>query len=147
MNKTLIYMHQCLAGAGFAVMDIQIAYRLRPDLWSSGQECAMSFRTPMIPEGCQRYIAKLASGRTVNVFARSADALSRRLEWVTGEAVIDLSNAEREQQQPVAVTPPQPTNDKRAKLEALAIQEPPAHDCALRKDILAARRELEALAA
>lgn len=121
MNKTLIYMHQCLAGAGFAVIDIQIAYRLRPDLWSSGQECAMSFRTPMIPEGCQRYIAKLASGRTVNVFARSADALSRRLEWVTGEAVIDLSNAEREQQQPVAVTPPQPTNDKRAKLEALAI--------------------------
>lgn len=147
MNKTLIYMHQCLAGAGFAVMDTVVAFMLRPDLWSSGQECAMSFRTPMVPEGCQRYIAKLASGRTVNVFARSADALPRRLEWVTGEAVIDLSNAEREQQQPVAVTPPPPTNDKRAKLEALAMQEPPAHDCALRRDILAARRELEALAA
>lgn len=106
----------------------------------------MSFRTPMIPEGCERYIAKLASGRTVNVFARSADALPRRIEWVIGEAVIDLTNAEREQQ-PAAVRPAPPSNDKRAKLEALAMQEPPAHDCALRKDILAARRELEAMPA
>lgn len=146
MSKSLIYMNQCLAGAGFAVMDTVVAYRLRPDLWSSGQECAMSFRTPMIPEGCERYIAKLASGRTVNVFARSADALPRRIEWVIGEAVIDLTNAEREQQ-PAAVRPAPPSNDKRAKLEALAMQEPPAHDCALRKDILAARRELEAMPA
>ena len=48
---------------------------------------------------------------------------------------------------PVQEKPPLTEGQKKAaeclqELKKLAAQEPPAHDCALRKDILAARREL-----
>ncbi|MBK7463977.1 MAG: hypothetical protein IPJ50_15430 [Betaproteobacteria bacterium] len=149
-TKTKQYAQQCIASAGFAVMTSEFAWQLRPDLWASAQDCAMSFKRSIQPDGTQRLIAKLADGRQVPVVTRSTNELERRLEWVIGVKVVELVN---DTQPAVASTQPLPTEFKRlaeeklAKLKELAAQDLQPHDCTLNKDILAARRELELKAA
>lgn len=150
-TKTKQYAHQALAASGFVVMSSVVAWRLRPDLWPSGQECAMDFKRFDI-EGTQRMTADLEGVGTVMVLTRSTDMLADRIHWVTGYQVraLKADNGEQIQQQAPAgasMEAKRIADEKRHALERLAAQEPPAHDCTLRKDILAARRQLEALAA
>lgn len=144
-TKTKQYAFQCIAAAGFAVMTAEFAWQLRPDLWASGQDCAMSFKRDTHVDGTQRLNAKLADGRQVLVITRSTTELERRIEWVTGVKVVELVN----DTMPVfASAQPLPDEFKRraeerlARLKDLAAQDLQTQDCALNKDILAARAEL-----
>lgn len=145
-TKTKQYAFQCIAAAGFAVMTAEFAWQLRPDLWASGQDCAMSFKRDIHVDGTQRLNAKLADGRQVLVITRSTNELERRIEWVTGVKVVELVNDTKPvfalNHQPMPAEVVRQAEAKLDKLHELAGQELPAHDCSLRKDILAARAEL-----
>ncbi|MFZ2855791.1 MAG: hypothetical protein WAZ34_16960 [Rhodocyclaceae bacterium] len=149
-TKTTLYAHQCLAASGFAVMHSEVAWKLRPDLWGSGQECGMHFGRVDIAD-VQRKTATLTGIGPVLVLTRSPDMLEKRIEWVTGIKVEkieieqpvapkDFSQRAKSDAQKVAI-------DKLARLHELAAQEPPSHDCAIRRDVLAARAELDRMAA
>lgn len=150
-NKTKTYATHCLAASGFAVMSSVVAYRLRPDLWASGQECAFDFRgRDLRIEGTGRMIVTIPGVGQAPILTRSTDMLEKRIEWVTGFKVekiedetlpgIDQAPRARSEAQRVAEV-------KEAELRALANQEPPAHDCHLRREILAARAQIERIAA
>lgn len=146
MSKTLDYLAQSLAATGFAIVDSQWAYTLRPDLWSTGQECVMDFRPQKILtlERTKRMIATI-DGRQIPLLARGTKDLVNRIEMLTGAKVENLTVDSL----PTAAATParrseplQKAADRREKLRQLADQVPPAHDCSLRKEILAARAEL-----
>lgn len=84
-TKTQQYAHQSLAACGFAVMNSQVAWRLRPDLWASAQDCGMDFTSKLSIPDTQRLSVKLLGLDTpVVVLTRSLDQLEQRIEWVTG---------------------------------------------------------------
>lgn len=149
-TKTKQYAHQCIAASGFAVMNSNFAWQLRPDLWASAQDCGVGFNRNVTVEGAQRLTAKLHGGGNVLVLTKSTDMLEKRIEWVTGQKVLELCP---EVQPIVTFSSPVTTEFKRlaeeklADLQSLAEQDLPAHDCSLRRDILAARRELGQMAA
>lgn len=147
MNKPLIYALQCLAASGIAVMNSSIAWKLRPDLWASGQDCALGFNRLLTIPGARRYVAILMDGMVgeVIVLARSDDMLEKRLEWLTGHKVEKLFDyVEPTHTEPPAMNTTQVAHLERLnRLRKLANMTLPAHDCALRKDILAARTDLK----
>lgn len=151
MNKTQLYATQSLAACGFAVMASVAAFRLRPDLWASGQDCAFDFKPNSTRiEGTSRVMATIPGVGIMPVLTRSTDQLAQRIEWVTGFKVEKIENEPTEKPAPslAAKTEAERKEDERlAQIKALAAQEPPAHDCHLRKEILAARAEVEKLAA
>ena len=148
-TKTQQYAIQSLAACGFAVMRSTVAYRLRPDLWSSGEECGNNFQSKSVGcvlEGVRRLnVVFEGSEEVLKVLTRSMDRLAERMEWVTGFRVLRIEEVKPAApvQEKTAPTEAQKKSAERLQeLKKLAAQEPPAHDCALRKDILAARREL-----
>jgi len=150
-QKTKLYATQALAASGFAVMTPIIAYRMRPDLWASGQDCAFDFKgSGLLIDGAFRVMAVIDGVGTFPVLTRSRDQLAQRVEWITGFKV------ERIEDEPAAqdIAPVNQISDterraqeRLAQVKALASQEPPVHDCHMRKEILNARAELERLAA
>jgi hypothetical protein len=92
------YVHTSLAGAGFVILDSQIACTLRPDLWGAngGMEAALEMARPhnrnkiaAIPG--HRFLLRLQGHpRDAEVIARSDDMLDRRIQWATGMEVLDL---------------------------------------------------------
>lgn len=142
------YAAQCMAGAGFAVMDSRIAWQLRPDLWATGEDCAMSggWKTSEV-SGTTRLQVNIAGYGLVLVLARSTDNLAQRIEWIVGAKAQDIQEAPAVGMQTKTPSPLEEMAWKLAaqkldKLKELAAQEPPAHDCHLRKEILRARQEL-----
>lgn len=144
-TKTQQYAIQSLAACGFAVMRSTVAWQLRPDLWSSAQECGIDFSGKVAIEGVTRLNVTLDGVGVVPVLTRSMGHLAERIQWITGRMVLKI-----EEEQPAAPVQEKKTpteGQKKAaerlqELKKLAAMELPAHDCALRKDILAARREL-----
>ena len=144
-TKTQQYAIQSLAACGFAVMRSTVAWQLRPDLWSSAQECGMDFSGKVALEGVTSVNVTLDGVGVVPVLTRSMGHLAERIQWITGYMVLNIE--EDQPAAPVQEKPPLTGGQKKAaerlqELKKLATQELPAHDCALRKDILAARREL-----
>lgn len=92
------YLHTSLAGAGFVILDSQIACTLRPDLWgvNGGMEAAYEMARPhnqnkiaAIPG--DRYLLRLKGHpRDIEVIARNDDMLDRRIQWVTGKEIHEL---------------------------------------------------------
>jgi hypothetical protein len=125
----------------------QIAWKLRPDLWASGQDCGLDMH-PLRIDGAHRVSVKLAGlDAPVLVLTRSMDDIAIRIQWITGHRVLAIADY-TERPVPVATTSPDPAAYRQARIEylkRLALQEPPTHECARRKDILAARAELERL--
>lgn len=146
-TRSTWYVHQCITSAGLAVMDSNIAWQLRPDLWSGAQDCAFTFHKNQKPDGVTRLMATFESYGPVLVLARSLDNLEKRLEWIVGKPVLKLVQAGPEV---VPVSRPDPLRKEEVAKEAerlahirkLAIEELPSHDCHQRQEILAARREL-----
>jgi hypothetical protein len=148
-TKTELYAIQSLAANGFAVMRSTVAYRLRPDLWSSGEECGNTFQSKSVDsmlEGVRRLnVVFEGSEDVMKVLTRSMDRLAERMEWVTGFRVLGI-----EEEKPAAPvqekTAPTEAQKKAAErlqeLKKLAAMDLPPHDCVRRKDILEARREL-----
>lgn len=146
MNRTS-YAFDCIAASGFAVMSPAIAYELRPDLWACVADCARTLTTRDKIPGTQRMTATFEGFGSVLVVTRSLDNLAQRLQWVVGRTVIDLKPAEEEA--PAAVRPnllhklaSAKEADRLEQVRKLAAEEPPAHDCSRRREILEARREL-----
>lgn len=146
MNRTS-YAFDSIVASGFAVMSPAIAYELRPDLWACVADCARTLTTRDKIPGTQRMTATFEGYGPVLVLTRSIDNLAQRLQWIVGRAVIDLKPAEEETP---AVERPNLLHKQANAMEAdrleqarkLAAEEPPSHDCSLRREILAARRKL-----
>lgn len=147
-DTTKRYAGSCLSGAGFAIMHPPIAWQLRPDLWTTGEMCVQSGWNIKMP-GTVRMLADLEGYGQVLVLARSIDNLAQRIEWIVGAKVKDVQPAP--DAQPKAADHPWEEHarkvaaEKLAKLKKLAAQEPPTHDCHLRKEILRARKELQTM--
>jgi len=92
------YVHTSLAGAGFVILDSQIACTLRPDLWGAngGMEAAHEMARPhnrnkIAAIAGHRFLLRLQGHpRDAEVIARSDDMLDRRIQWATGMKVLDL---------------------------------------------------------
>ena len=148
-TKTQLYAIQSLAACGFAVMRSTVAWQLRPDLWSSAQECGIDFSGKVALEGVTRVNVTLdgvgVGVGVVPVLTRSMGHLAERIQWITGYMVLNIE--EDQPAAPVQEKPPLTEGQKKAaerlqELKKLAAMELPAHDCARRKDILSARQEL-----
>lgn len=97
-NNVKEYAAQCLAGAGFAIIDSEVAMTLRPDLWTSGIECHGAFASHHAPHalgalvGVQRFkVLFEGAERPLLVLVRCSDQLQERIRWVTGRRVLDLA--------------------------------------------------------
>lgn len=156
MTAVTDYCTLQLAATGFAIVNARAAMRIRPDLWpNAGMVCAIEFgqhqhQAPALMSrfpGATLYTAEIGELGRVPVLAYSADELARRIGWGTGYRVQALEPYAPPQESTVA-----PLNAGIArhqarmdKLRHLAAQVPPSHDCEARRDILAARAELERL--
>lgn len=144
-----------LGTAGWAPIDIGAAQYLCPDadLGRDHQTFAAWQRTPdLLPRafpGAALYRAAVPGLGDVLVLSRSETFLVERMEWfgLPATSVALVSPAVRPAARAVSA-PKAPTSiprrDQRIEgLRRLAAQEPPAHDCASRRDILAARSECD----
>lgn len=141
------YARQAIAASGLVILDPRIAFELRPDLWASAQDCRLTFRRTQKLEGTHRVTATLEDYGDVLVCTRSLDALEQRIQWIAGRPVVGVKPAETEAAPPPAVAQlhrqaQSKEAERLAELEKLAAQEPPSHDCHARREILAARAEL-----
>lgn len=141
-NKATLYTHQCLAGAGFAVINSQIAWRLRPDLFATGEDCAAEMRKRVEADGVVKLVATIEDVGDCRVLARSARNLAQRIEDVVGFKVTAISEYAEPAMIQVTARTVDPRDAQLAKLRALAAQDLPAHECHARREILAARAEL-----
>lgn len=156
MSTVTDYCTLQLAATGFALVNARAAMRIRPDLWPhAGMVCAVEFgqhqhQAPALVSrfpGAMLYTAEIGELGRVPVLAYSADELARRIGWGTGYRVQVMEPYALPQEPTVApihagIVRHQARMDK---LRHLASQEPPSHDCQARRDILAARVELERL--
>lgn len=141
------YAAQCLAGSGIAVMASPIAWQLRPDLWGSAQDCALSAGWRMVLPGTQAMEADIEGMGPVRVLVRSQDRLMERIGWIVGATVRTVRQAADEAAPRPMATPLQTDAQRRAveeqeQLLKLAAMQPPAHDCPQRREILKARQTL-----
>lgn len=146
-SRSTWYAHQCIASSGLAIMDSQIAWQLRPDLWSGAQDCCITFQKKQSIEGARRLVATFPTYGEVQVYARSLDNIEKRLQWIVGEEPMALAGW----QPNVPAVSPQLSAKREANrkevelldaLRKLATEVPPGHDCSRRREILEARREL-----
>lgn len=146
-TRSTWYAHQCLAASGLAVMNWQIAWELRTDLWASAQDCRLTFSPAQNIEGARRLVATFPTYGEVQVYARSLDSLEQRVGWIVGEAptaIVDWQPEVPAVSQKVAAK--REANRKEIErldgLRGLAAEDLPSHECQARRDILAARHEL-----
>lgn len=156
MSKFVTYAYQQMAGSGFAVLSPQVAATLRPDLFSGGMEASgwlgeAHHHFAVTRPGVIRLRAKLPElanqAAPVIVLTRSMDDLARRIEQVTGFKVQSLAPdvPAKPKPAPSPVAGRDLAAERLDKLRKLAAQELPAHECAIRKEIIKARQELQRL--
>lgn len=150
-SKVARYLTEALASAGCAVVDSQTAYKLRPDIWASAINAGSDFseaspaKLDQLMErlSARLYVADFSDGGSARVAARSAHMLAERIEWQTGKVVRAVRLFESPQPEAAAAQPAMRRGQERLENQKeLAGMEPPTHDCAARRDILAAREEL-----
>ena len=141
-------IYPALSTSGLAVLDYRHAFMTRPDLFSSLKGAMQDFNLADIERGLRArgsIIFVLADG--IPVATRSLDDLAKRIEWQTGRKVDKIERVDTFTTPAAAPVMPtmreRETADDKVRLRELAEQEPPSHDCALRRDILAAREALK----
>ena len=157
MSKTSDYIEQQLGAAGFALCSATIAFRLRRDIWSVRMDVDVS------GEGARKYLGSMAAQMPLKLFIFEGEGLAgfgvcfnlERLEERIWEmcglklkvTVVDslLEPAPVQQGHDPQAHTARRREEKLDSLRKSAIQEPPSHDCSLRREILAARAELEQL--
>ena len=157
MSKMSDYIEQQLGAAGFVLCNATIAYRLRRDLWGVRMDVDVS------GGDARKYLTTLASQMPLNLFTFESKDFqgfgacfnAARLE----ERIWEMYGLKLNVTVVGSLLEPAPVQQghdlkahtarrKEEKLESLrksAIQELPSHDCSLRREILAARAELERL--
>ena len=151
------YLHQQLSATGFAIISVPVMATIRPDLFSTGDSAGAALLSAQKagglrkPARAQHLVVKLAGLDAAPMYARFTDGLERRILETTGLTVESI--------QPAAAPPTQQQiaddakaksvsvadrfkAERIAKLGTLARQQPPAHECPLRREILKARADL-----
>ncbi len=156
-SKVAKYITESLATCGLAILNSRHAFRLRPDIWPTASECSCDWNHTTTTSALSSFLAQRGAqlfsatirDQTVFVVAWSEKVLARRLEWITGAHITQVAVIELGRLNPPKAPAPDTPLEKerkrqRLRLEQLAAQEPPAHDCSRRTEILRARRELGA---
>lgn len=149
------YLHGQLATTGFCILDHAVVMRLRPDLFNhDGMRCAhelgqaMKLRKLNPSHVTRQHVTLQGIDRPVEVLARSTNRLAERIEEITGLKVTAMGVPAPEVQSNVVKVLDGAEAQRQARLEKLrklAAQEPPAHGCHMRTEILKAQAELERL--
>lgn len=151
-TEVIEYTEQALAATGWAAIDLNIAMRLRPSLWGGiGTNALHDFgQARHKPEallahfaGARLYQVEVEGIGPVKTIARHPGMLAERMQLILGLDVSEAVEIDSRPPLPAAERFEPKANDRLVKLHALASQEPPAHDCSHRRDILAARADLE----
>jgi len=154
MSAVTEYAEQQMAATGFAVINLNVAMRLRPSLWGGvGTNALHDFgQTRHSAEsllahfaGARLYQANVESIGWVKVLARHPQFLCERMSWVLGLEVSDVQEIDARPPLQTETRREPKTDDRLIRLRMVAAQELPAHQCSNRSDILAARAELEHL--
>lgn len=147
MSTTVIeYTEQQLAATGWAAMSLKVAKRLRPSLADNfGARSLHDFVELLVGRfpGVHLYQAQIETVGQVKVLARHPQFLAERMAWILGLDVSDVVEIDARPPVQVAERHEIKADDKLVRVRLVAAQVPPAHDCTLRRDILAARAELE----
>lgn len=151
-NRATDFINFHLAANGFVIASSRLAGHVNPGLYGSGQN-ALALEGESIANelrllGCRPYRVVFESGESVKCWSRHPGNMAQRIEWLTGADVAQVTPME--DVKPTTTSAPtfkqaerEHTKAERlAYLKKLAEQEPPAHDCSLRREILAARQEL-----
>jgi hypothetical protein len=154
MSVITEYTEQALAATGWAAIHLSVAMRLRPGLWGGiGTNALHDFgqarhsAESMLAHfpGARLYMVEVEGIGPVKVLARHPGMLAERIQLTIGLDVSDAVEIDGRAPLPAAERFEPKANDKLERLHALAKQEPPAHSCTLRREILAARAELESM--
>ena len=147
------FIEEQLRNAGWAPVDHELAKMLCPDTANAWRDFLAYLQTPehllrIFPRTalCK---AKVDGFGEVLILYRHPLVLAERIAFLTGGQVELIEDAKL----PTMAAPVRfvemfkrpATDDRLERLKALARQELPAHQCANRSDILAARVELEAM--
>lgn len=150
-GKKMQYACECAAASGFAILDMTIAMTLRPDLWSSAQDCWFAFRGEVALPGTKAVLASLDGlNEPVIVLTRSTNRLAERIEEVTGRHAVVLGDYQPAPKPQPAESPLVAENrrrqeEKTAEYRKLAAEQLPSHDGPHKAAILEARAELAKL--
>lgn len=149
MTTAADFIRQQLASTGWAPINQEIAGIIDPATGRDHQSFTAFQNTPTaLVRTFQRtrlYKAQVPGFGAVLVLARDDNFLAERMAWLGFPAAsLEAVKVDRATNQGEKPVPRKPRVDEAAeRLRALAGQEPPAHDCTLRREILAARLELE----
>lgn len=151
MNAKDFFTRQ-LGTVGWAPIHPEVVKLLCPechDAWSVNAWLHSPDTLPRTFPGAALYKAAVPGLGDVLVLSRSETFLAERMDWlgIPAASVSLVLPAVRPSARAMSApkaTVPVPRRDQRIEgLRKLAAQEPPAHDCANRRDILAARAECE----
>jgi len=148
------FIEEQLRSTGWAPIHVDLAKLLAPETANSWRDFEGYLRTPaallrQFPRTalCR---ASISGFGEVAILYRSPVALADRIGLITGGEVELIRDTDLEALAPAATVPttrlpsPRPMpKDRTPEMIALARQEPPTHDCTNRREILAARAELE----
>ncbi|MDO9206519.1 hypothetical protein [Methylotenera sp.] len=150
-NRVFKYCAQQIGFTGFVLVSPHWARKVRPDIFSNaslavslhgdGKEVETLF-------DCKTYMVTFEDGDTVRCLARSEDALTKRVEWLTGARVVKVERYINVPEKKVNQAELKAVADKLAKintLRELSAQYLPSHDCPKRSEILEAKKQLENL--
>lgn len=147
------FIQQQLASTGWAPINADFAEFLTPDARRARGDLEAGAR---MPETLLRQFERTALCRArvgafgdVLILYRSPANLAERISYLSGYRVALIEDAAlADLKAPIKAVHPKapsraaPKEDVEARLRNLAAQEPPAHECALRREILAARAAL-----
>jgi len=159
MTTAITFVRQQLASAGWAPISHETAMLLCPEVARDHQTFTTWQNTPeVLPRtfpGAAVYRAQVHGHGEMLVLSRSPQFLAERMGWLGLPAVsmveIQPARAKAEGQARAVSDIGAALNKARegerlSRLRALADEETPAHDCDRRRQILAARAEIERLA-
>lgn len=150
MNATDFIRRQ-LGTTGWAPINLEAAQILCPEVGRDHQTFTACQRSPDgLPRafpGAALYSAQVPGIGEILVLSRGSSFLAERMDWLglPASSVVDLMPAVRPSgprvPAPRSVSAQRP-DQRLDRLRQLADEEPPAHDCERRREILAARMEL-----
>lgn len=153
MTTARDFVTRQLGTAGWAPIHAEAAKFLDSDTANEWRTFQAWQNTPsVLPRqfpGAVLYKAKISGFGEVLILSRSDNFLVERMGWLglaASSVVAEKVDVPRTTPPAPVVEKPTPQQIRLGKLRALANQELPPHDCDLRREVLAARAELEQLA-
>jgi hypothetical protein len=109
------YLQEQLGTTGFVILDHELAYRLRPDVFGTLGNCRNAFSESvkgidlyLQQAGVDLYAAKLElAGERFFVASSSPDQLAERIRWIVGRKVVEIVPTASVKQPVAAVQPAQ----------------------------------------